>query len=238
MPLLLQVKSKSSLLFERVKVFEVTNRGPLRPWADLMPVLKAFATENADIRYPIDKELHMKKKELATLLESVSVEDLKSLVSQKEKFTPLEKKRKELEKQLASVNREIRSLQDSLGKIAGRGPGRPKGTTKKKMVRKTRKRIRQPSLSSLIVEILKEKKRSLGVNELCDVLLTQKGYKTRAKNFKSQVRILLYKNEKGLFRKTGPGKFALAAERKQTVKKKRRAKRKVVAKKKTSKRKK
>ena len=78
----------------------------------------------------------MKKKELASLLESVSVEDLKSLVSQKEKFTPLEKKRKELEKQLASVNREIRSLQDSLGKIVGRGPGRPKGTTKKKPVRR------------------------------------------------------------------------------------------------------
>ena len=43
-----------------------------------------------------------------------------------------------------------------------------------------------------------------------EVLLKEKGYKTKAKNFKSQVRILLYKNEKGLFKKTGPGKFSHA----------------------------
>ena len=161
----------------------------------------------------------MKKKDLATLLESVSVEDLKTLVTKKEKLTPLERKRKELEKQLAIVNQEIQSIEHSLGKIGARGPGRPRGTTKKKRIRKARKRTRQHSLSSLIVEILKEKKKPLGVNELCDALLTEKGYKSRAKNFKSQVRILLYKNDKGLFKKTGPGKFALAAEKGVAVKK-------------------
>jgi HB1, ASXL, restriction endonuclease HTH domain len=162
----------------------------------------------------------MKKKELATLLESVSLQDLKKVISQKEKLGPLEKKKKEIEKSLASVNRQIESLQRSVGKTGARGPGRPKGTTKKKEVKKARKRIRQPSLSSLIVDILKEKKEPLGVNNICEGVLKEKGYKTKAKNFKSQVRILLYKNEKGLFKKVGPGEFGLAGERKPTTYKK------------------
>jgi repressor of nif and glnA expression len=68
-------------------------------------------------------------------------------------------------------------------------------------VGKARKRIRQTSVSSLIVEILKEKKNPLGLNEICDSLLKQKGYQTKAKNFKSQVRILLFKKEMGAFSK-------------------------------------
>ena len=66
----------------------------------------------------------------------------------------------------------------------------------------------------MIAEILKEKKKPLGVNDICDALLKEKKYKTKAKNFKANVRILLYKNEKGLFRKSGPGRFRLAAIKK------------------------
>jgi len=76
---------------------------------------------------------------------------------------------------LASVNRQIESLQRSLGKTGARRRGRPKGTTKKKEVKKASKRIRQPSLSSLIVDILKEKKEPLGVNNICGAVLKEKG---------------------------------------------------------------
>jgi ABC-type branched-subunit amino acid transport system ATPase component len=70
-----------------------------------------------------------------------------------------------------------------------------------------------PADVNRIAEILREKKRPLGVNDICDALLQEKKYKTKAKNFKANVRILLYKNEKGLFKKAGPGRFRAAAKK-------------------------
>ena len=169
----------------------------------------------------------MKKTNLANLLETVSLQDLQKMVLTKGKLDSLEKKKTDLEKSLAAVNKQIDSLQGSLGKTGARGPGRPKGKPTKKKVKRTRKRIAQPSLSSVIVEILKEKKKPLKVNEIHDAVLKEKGYKTKAKNFKANLRIMLYTNKKGLFKKVKPGLFGLAAEKKKaTVKKKTVAKKK------------
>jgi uncharacterized Zn finger protein len=118
--------------------------------------------------------------------------------------------KKIVEERLASVNGQFESLQGSLGKTGARGPGRPKGTVKKQKVKRTKKRIAQPPLSSVIVEILETRKKPLKVSEIHDALLNEKKYKTRAKNFKANVRIMLYKNEKELFKKVGPGAFTLA----------------------------
>jgi hypothetical protein len=145
----------------------------------------------------------MAKKELLTLLQSASVKDLKELLVLKKELDALEKKEKELLKQFKSVSRDIGSIQSAFGKPSRRTPA---DRIKKKAV--------QPSLSSLIAEILKEKKKPLGVNDICDALLKEKKYKTKAKNFKANVRILLYKNEKGLFKKAGPGRFRLGAAKK------------------------
>ncbi len=150
------------------------------------------------------------------MLEAVTVEELKNAIPVKEKIERLEKRRKSLEKELASVVKQIESL--GMPK-AVTSPGRPK----KKGVRKARrKRIAQPSLSSLIVEILKEKKRPLKINDICDALLKEKNYQTRAKDFKAQVRVMMYRNDKGLFGKPKPGLFKLAADaqpKKKTTKK-------------------
>lgn len=151
------------------------------------------------------KESTMKKGELVALLEAVTVEELKNAIPMKEKLERLEKKRKSLEKELASVVRQIESLGMPAVKAS---PDRP-GKTGGRKVR--RKRIAQPSLSSLIVEILKEKKRPLGINEICGALLEEKKYRTRAKDFKAQVRVMMYRNDKGLFSKPEPGLFKLAA---------------------------
>jgi hypothetical protein len=80
------------------------------------------------------------------------------------------------------------------------------------VVGRGRRRIAQPSLSALIVEILKEKKRPLGINEISDALLKEKGYRTRAKDFKAQVRVTVYRNDKGWFKKVKAGLFAPSAD--------------------------
>jgi hypothetical protein len=170
----------------------------------------------------------MAKKELLTLLQSASVKDLKELLALKKELDELEKKQKALLKQFTSVSKDLGSIQTSFGKSKRKKPASRVKKATRKVARKpakkkpkkrakrraTKKRVVQPSLSSLIVEILKEKKKPLGVNDICDALLKEKKYKTKAKNFKANVRILLYKNEKGLFKKAGPGRFRLAAAKK------------------------
>jgi len=158
----------------------------------------------------------MAKKELLTLLQSASVKDLKELLELKKELDALEKKEKALLKQFTSVSKDIGSIQTAFGKPSRRKKpaARVKKTTRKGTRKSAKKKAVQPPLSSLIVEILKEKKKPLGVNDICDALLKEKKYKTKAKNFKANVRILLYKNEKGLFKKAGPGKFRLAAAKK------------------------
>ncbi len=169
------------------------------------------------------EEQTMAKKELLTLLQSASVKDLKELLALKKELDALEKKEKALLKQFTSVSKDIGSIQTTFGKPSRRKKpaARVKKTTRKgarksakKKKAEKRKRVAQPSLSSLIVEILKEKKKPLGVNDICEALLKEKKYKTKAKNFKANVRILLYKNDKGLFKKSGPGRFRLAAAKK------------------------
>ncbi len=163
----------------------------------------------------------MARKELLTLLQSASVKDLKELLALKKELDALEKKQKELLKQCTFVSKDIGSIQTAFGKPRRRKPAARVKKAAKKAARKPAKkkrvkstRVAQPSLSSLTAEILKEKKKPLGVNDICDALLKEKKYKTKAKNFKANVRILLYKNEKGLFKKAGPGRFRLAAAKK------------------------
>lgn len=158
----------------------------------------------------------MAKKEWVALLRSATAKDLKELLALKKDLDDLEKKQEELLKQFTLVSKDIGAIQTGFGK-----PGRKKAApSKRKKARKAarkgakKKRVPQPSLSSLIADILKEKRKPLGVNEICDALLREKNYKTKAKSFKSNVRILLYKNEKGLFKKSGPGRFRLAAAKK------------------------
>lgn len=71
--------------------------------------------------------------------------------------------------------------------------------------------IQQPPMDSLIRDILREKKESLGVLDITNALVQEKGYVSQAKDLKGQVRILLYKNHKGWFIKTEPGKFSIAS---------------------------
>lgn len=160
------------------------------------------------------KEVGLVKRErLAALTGSVTVGELKGLIERKGRIDQLQKKRRVLEKGLADVNRQMAELQRGLEKLAGRGrPARPPPVGRRARGGR-RKRVRQPSLASLVAEVLGEKKKPMRIAELCTAVLEEKKYKTRAKDFKSQLRILLYKNEKGLFKLTRPGTFTLAGGR-------------------------
>jgi len=193
----------------------------------------------------------MSKADLISMLDTVSVQDLKSLVVAREKLDKLLVKRSQIEKQLSSIDQEITSIQKSIGT-----PTQKKASAKTSpAVRRKRKsadgrrKKGLPSIESLIVEILRERKGPVSVNDIADTLLTEKGYKTRSANFKNQLRVLLYRNQKGLFNKVDAGQFELsesgkaagvektaekkapAAQKKVGTKKKTQAKRKVATKK-------
>jgi len=91
----------------------------------------------------------MKKQTLISLLGSVSLQDLKNMIPIKARLDELKEKRKGLEKDLASINKKVDSLESLLSES---GPRTLPGSLKKTK----RQRIIQPSLSSLVVEILKE----------------------------------------------------------------------------------
>lgn len=153
----------------------------------------------------------VKKRELASLMESMTVAELKGLVAVKGKLEELTRRRKELEKSLAEVEKRIQDLLESKKGLAAKVGRSSRAPLKPRTgLRRRRKRISQPSLASLVREVLKENKKPMKVSELAATVLEQKKYKTRAKNFKGQLRIILYKNEKGLFKKVGPGSFTVA----------------------------
>jgi hypothetical protein len=180
----------------------------------------------------------MSKSDLLKMLESTSLSDLKSMILAKEKLDKLLNQKSALEEDLSKVDKEIESITLSIGKPGSRTRVAKKTlATRKKRARAGNKSL-QPSIQSLVVEILQEKKKSLSVNEIADSLLNEKKYKTASANFKNQLRVVLYRNQKGLFKKLGSGQFALAgqkAERKsRPVSKKKASTKKKVVQKKTS----
>jgi hypothetical protein len=153
----------------------------------------------------------VKKAGLAALMGSVTVGELKGLIALKGKIEGFDKRKRALEKDLADVNRQMDALEKAVEKVAGKGKPARMPSERKRVAGRRRKRIRQPSLSSLVLEVLEERKKPMRIADICAAVLGGKKYRTRAKDFKSQLRILLYKNEKGLFKKAGPGTFAVAA---------------------------
>jgi len=147
----------------------------------------------------------MGNEDLFSVVESITARDLKELVAVKGRLVGLEKKKGALEKQLAAVTQEIEAIRKLVAKRwAKRSRNLPLAGAA------VAQRSAQPSLASLIVEVLKKEKKALGINEICDAVLKEKHYRTRSKDFKAQVRVLIYKNDKGLFKKTAPGLFTLA----------------------------
>ena len=139
--------------------------------------------------------------DLPALLESMSLQELKSLIAAREHYDRLLRKKTALEKNLDQVNRDIENLLDPLRRIV---------RVRTPVSGGSRRRIAQLSIEKLIIEMIREKERPMTVNEIAHTLLHEKQYRTTSGNFKNQLRVLLYRNRKGLFRKIDAGTFDLA----------------------------
>ncbi len=148
---------------------------------------------------------------MAALLSGATAEGLKELVQLKGRLDELMKRKKALEKGLAEIDREIRGVEQAVIRVARREvPAAVLRGLGGIGSRRRRRRRAQPSLYSVIAEVLREKGRPMNVAEIAAAVREEKGYRSRARDFKGQVRILLYKNEKGLFKKIGSGLFTYA----------------------------
>lgn len=159
----------------------------------------------------------MAQSDLLQLVRSTSLSDLQSMIAAREKIEGLLEKKSSLLKDISAIDQEITSIEKSLARSASKAlaPGgrkRSSATRRKRSRGRRGKRASQPSMQSLIAEILREKGRPLSVNEIADTLLNERSYKTTSKNFKHQLRVMLSLNKKGLFKKLGSGMYASAAE--------------------------
>ncbi len=143
----------------------------------------------------------MKKKAIAKKKKVVSAKVKKKVNPAKKKLDGLKNKEKDIKKKLAAVTKEINTLERSLEK--------PKTTAKKSPAR-TKKATQQPSLTDMIIDIIKKKKRPLTIKEICTALIKEKKYKTRSNDFDHQIRVLMYKKQHGPFKKAGVGLFTVA----------------------------
>ena len=64
------------------------------------------------------------------------------------------------------------------------------------------------TLPEWVAEIL-DGKEAQSVSQVAAALKKQKGFESRTLNLESQIRVLLYRDERGLFSKVGPGRFTL-----------------------------
>lgn len=163
------------------------------------------------------------KLDFATFFENTSKAELQAMIDKKDQLQALQRKRAQLEADLAGVTKQIEAIVASIQGTRTRaktGAGKPKAGRKKK-VSGARTRVDQPPVDLLIAEVLSEKKRALSVADLETALIREKGYKTQSKNFRNQLRVTLYRNQKKLFKKTFPGFFDLspAGKRAQTARK-------------------
>lgn len=167
--------------------------------------------------------------------------DLFSLKNSVEKILSLQLN---IEKRLTGLERQL----EKLHKTPSGKPDLPKSARKAR----GRKRKAQTPLTDVIIQVMREKKGPISVNELADAISKGKLFTSKAKNFKNNLRVILYRNNKDLFNLASRGMFELAegsAEKKVAAKKsvkpkakartkksttKKRAKKKVAAKKKTT----
>ena len=114
----------------------------------------------------------------------------------------------DIKKILETQKRIDKKIEKLDGKISKLG----KGVSGKKVTRvstRKKKRITQPPLDSVIVDVMKKSKKPLTVNQLEEIIKKEKRFVSNSKNFKNNIRVVLYKNDKKSFRKVAPGKFAL-----------------------------
>ena len=146
---------------------------------------------------------------IETLVQKASIKDLEEIIEIKQTIHNLQQKRLSLEEHLRKIDRQIEATMEEIPDIElsamTHSAVSDSGRTR-------RSRLETRNLTSLIVEVLTESAGPMKVADIADRLINRKGYTPGGQNFTASLRVLFYKNAKGLFRKEGPGLFGLAPE--------------------------
>ena len=170
--------------------------------------------------------------DLREFIVNLTSRQLGSLINLKESMKTLEDQREKLEKDIEQINGKITSVLESITSLIVRDEppkdeppkeeppkkrGRPAGKTGKEPVQKKKagkkaKKTPQPSLATLVSEAMKEKGKPLGAKDLTTILIEEKGYRTKSKDFNATLRVMLSKNKGLLFKSVGKGLYTLIEE--------------------------
>jgi hypothetical protein len=107
-------------------------------------------------------------------------------------------------KQLERLDREIASVEKELG--IGR---RTRRTTAKPKRRPNARRLNDVTVKDAIATLLREKKRPMHYRDIAKLLVKEKRYRTRSRNFLSTVAITILRDKR--LKRVEPGVYALRA---------------------------
>ena len=128
--------------------------------------------------------------------------ELRDLFSLKNSVEKILSHQLTIEKRLSGLERWIQKLHKApTGKTALPKKARKAGA---------RRRKAQTPLTDVIIQVMREKKGPISVNELAEAIYKGKLFTSTAKNFKNNLRVILYRNKKELFKLASPGIFELA----------------------------
>ena len=146
-------------------------------------------------------------------------QELKDLFNLKKSVDKILSYQHTIDKRLASLERNIENLHNASAR---------KITPKKRAGKaRARRRKAQRPLTDVIIQVMRKKKGPISVNELAEAILKGKLFTSSAKNFKNNLRVILYRNKKDLFNLSSRGMFELAetsVEKKPAIEKTRKTK--------------
>ena len=152
----------------------------------------------------------MSKQVLRKLIEKGNVEHLEALLEIKTKIGSLQQRRAEVAKEMEEIDNELETAFDQIPELDfDLAPARKAGKVKTEGETKP-ERQRSGLKAELVVEVIKEASKPMGVDELAEALVANKGMPDTGKNLRSNLRVMLYQNRKGLFIKVDKGVFGLA----------------------------
>jgi len=143
---------------------------------------------------------------ISQILKVANVDQLKRLVEVKQQMDDLEEQRTDLAKRLAEIDNAIQRL----------------GKDEKILVVSHKDKSGE-TLSDVVENVLKNTDRPLHISEIADTILVEKRYKTRSKNLRGQLGVMLYRDHKNRFKKVGRGLFTIKGRAKSPTTKLRKA---------------
>lgn len=129
-------------------------------------------------------------------------QELKDLFNLKKSVDKILSYQQTIDKRLTSLERNIEKLHNA--------PSGDPAPTRKAGKKRARRRKTQRPLTDVIIQVMQKNKGPISVNELAESILKGKLFTSSAKNFKNNLRVILYRNKKDLFNLASRGMFELA----------------------------